>query len=77
MSKSNTLVNSMGSAGKQFGKQQPKPAELGTENRRTQDVKPRTRNTKLETSDPRGPNNPLRRIHLLSLVAVLFQGFLV
>ena len=47
----------MRSAKKQFGKQQPKPAELGTENRRTRDVKPRTRNTQQETSDPRGPNS--------------------
>jgi len=45
----------MKSDGKQFGKQQPKPAELGTENRRTHDAKPRTLNPKLETSDPRGP----------------------
>lgn len=41
---------------KQFGKQQPKPAGLGTENRRTHDAKPKTLNTKPETSDPRGPN---------------------
>lgn len=45
----------MKSDGKQFGKQQPKPAELGTENRRTHDAKPKTLNTKQETSDPRGP----------------------
>lgn len=45
----------MRSDGKQFGKQHPKPAELGTENRRTQDVKPTTRNTQQETPHPRGP----------------------
>lgn len=65
----------MRSDGKQFGKQQPKPAGLGTErqrtsfsaphvgttcgNRRTHDAAPRTQNTKQETSDPRGPKIPL------------------
>ena len=39
-----------------FGKQQTKPAKLGTENRRTQDVKPTTLNPKQETHCPRGPN---------------------
>jgi len=48
----------MNSAKNQFGKQQPKPAELGTEYRRTHDAKPKTRNTEPETSDPRRPNFP-------------------
>ena len=57
----------MKSAKNQFGKQQPKHTELGTENRRTHDRErsdPRerreavhkTRNTKQETPLPRGPN---------------------
>lgn len=45
----------MRSDGKQFGKQQPKPAGLGTENRGTHDVKPKTLNPEPETFDPQGP----------------------
>ncbi|MFH1221868.1 MAG: hypothetical protein V1492_02150 [Candidatus Micrarchaeota archaeon] len=45
----------MGSVEKKFGKQQPKTAELGTENRKTHDVKPTTLDTQLETSRLHGP----------------------
>jgi len=41
----------------QFGKQQPKPAEPGTENHGTHDAKPKTLNPEPETGLPAGPNS--------------------
>ena len=49
----------MKSVENKFGKQQSKTAKLGTENRKTQDVKPITLNAKQETSPIRRPNNYL------------------
>ena len=45
----------MSTVRKKFGKQQKNAAKLGTENRRTHDVKPTTLNPKLKTELLAGP----------------------